>query len=653
MRVERQGSSFLGVGPVQKAAELFQTTPENILWNHTAFPYASAFVSEAIYDSAIRTALGPPSGSRKLSGVMQNAKVGIQFRRVCKLCLEDDLARFGETYWHRSHNLPGAFYCTTHKCLLHPTTLPAYGRGLARLPVECELNPSPPAWRSPGAWSLSVASQALLGRTPGLGEQRMAGFYISLAVHLGWLQDKKRVSQPALIRLMQSCFSEAFFAAAAVEFSESRAWPVQAFNPAASNRSPLKHLMVETALRHGSEKPGELSFRSSGGVRANYQAIDDALSTFGEAELQRIISAREGLTREAFLRRIGGMSAYRSYWKKCPKLLAVAQRLQTWNATLPKPTALSAHSPESVQAMDERLAAAAVAQLGTVVAANETLRLDAFMKRIGALKAWKFRKADCPKLVAAAEHVKARNAARAIDARRPNWRARDDRLSKAAEAELRRVIAANEGLTLYVFMKRLGAATAWQFYRSDHPKLAKVARRFLLWKKSRRADARQKNWHAIDDRLSMSAASELEKVMASGEFLTMYDLLRRLKATRVWQHHQSDCPKLVAVAQRCKAWTATRARERRRPDVVERDDRLSKAALAELKRVVASGKRLTLAAFMKRVGACTAWENKKDCPKLQIVAAELRAWNASTATATRQLPRSFRPAVKLSRAGGC
>lgn len=37
-----------------------------------------------------------------------------EFLRMCPVCIEEDLARFGETYWRRSHQLPGVLMCPTH-----------------------------------------------------------------------------------------------------------------------------------------------------------------------------------------------------------------------------------------------------------------------------------------------------------------------------------------------------------------------------------------------------------------------------------------------------------------------------------------------------------------------------------------------------------
>lgn len=41
-----------------------------------------------------------------------------KFLRFCPLCVNQDRAEFGETYWHRSHQLSGVLVCPKHNCYL-------------------------------------------------------------------------------------------------------------------------------------------------------------------------------------------------------------------------------------------------------------------------------------------------------------------------------------------------------------------------------------------------------------------------------------------------------------------------------------------------------------------------------------------------------
>ncbi len=40
------------------------------------------------------------------------------YARFCPQCTQEDIQNFGETYWHRIHQIPGIHICQTHKCWL-------------------------------------------------------------------------------------------------------------------------------------------------------------------------------------------------------------------------------------------------------------------------------------------------------------------------------------------------------------------------------------------------------------------------------------------------------------------------------------------------------------------------------------------------------
>lgn len=46
-----------------------------------------------------------------------------EYLRFCPLCVEEDKKEFGETYWHRLHQLPGVLVCPDHLCFLENSSL--------------------------------------------------------------------------------------------------------------------------------------------------------------------------------------------------------------------------------------------------------------------------------------------------------------------------------------------------------------------------------------------------------------------------------------------------------------------------------------------------------------------------------------------------
>lgn len=95
-------------------------TAEYLIYNHTLFPYFVAFI--------------PPERSEKIISHMRNGNgsvsyisIGLvsssmslnQYFRFCHECLREDLAAYGEPYWHRTHQAAGVFVCLKHKMPLY------------------------------------------------------------------------------------------------------------------------------------------------------------------------------------------------------------------------------------------------------------------------------------------------------------------------------------------------------------------------------------------------------------------------------------------------------------------------------------------------------------------------------------------------------
>lgn len=65
--------------------------------------------------------------------------------RFCHSCYDEDIMKFGEPYWHRTHQAAGVMVCPIHNLLLHKITHPVSDRhGLTVLPIAKHLFQSEP-----------------------------------------------------------------------------------------------------------------------------------------------------------------------------------------------------------------------------------------------------------------------------------------------------------------------------------------------------------------------------------------------------------------------------------------------------------------------------------------------------------------------------
>jgi uncharacterized protein YerC len=89
------------------------TTYESAILKLTTIPFWLAF-------DALPLEQGKLPGTHNLP-MLPGAKSGQPDRalqRWCPMCLIDDCAKYGEPYWHRSHQLPNIFVCWQHHCAL-------------------------------------------------------------------------------------------------------------------------------------------------------------------------------------------------------------------------------------------------------------------------------------------------------------------------------------------------------------------------------------------------------------------------------------------------------------------------------------------------------------------------------------------------------
>lgn len=112
--------------------EQFQTqlpnnwlTNETIIEKHTLYPYFSRFLSAEQKEKSQINMLNKVSAS-------PNFMVGVAVRqyvpqnhfwRYCPLCAQEDIEKYGETYWHRIHQIFDIRICPVHKIFLNSTNL--------------------------------------------------------------------------------------------------------------------------------------------------------------------------------------------------------------------------------------------------------------------------------------------------------------------------------------------------------------------------------------------------------------------------------------------------------------------------------------------------------------------------------------------------
>ncbi|MBP3919928.1 MAG: TniQ family protein, partial [Clostridia bacterium] len=91
---------------------------ENIIEKHTMFPYYARFLNKDRRNKAFQSLLSMDEKSCNLIYLPKNKNNEVRYLRYCPICASVDKQNYGETYWHRSHQLIGVDICPIHFCSL-------------------------------------------------------------------------------------------------------------------------------------------------------------------------------------------------------------------------------------------------------------------------------------------------------------------------------------------------------------------------------------------------------------------------------------------------------------------------------------------------------------------------------------------------------
>lgn len=93
---------------------------DDIVEKHTILPFYQGFLSKSRVDLIKHEMVsGKGYSVFRLIGQQASSIPVPRNLRFCPECLKDDYIKYGESYWHRSHQLAGVLVCIKHGCILY------------------------------------------------------------------------------------------------------------------------------------------------------------------------------------------------------------------------------------------------------------------------------------------------------------------------------------------------------------------------------------------------------------------------------------------------------------------------------------------------------------------------------------------------------
>lgn len=97
-------------------------TADEIILQHTLYPYYARFFDASRKENALQTMLGEGKQHSSLMLLMGNEQTKTKhdkYLRYCPFCSQEDMEQYGETYWHRIHQIDDLRICPKHNVFLN------------------------------------------------------------------------------------------------------------------------------------------------------------------------------------------------------------------------------------------------------------------------------------------------------------------------------------------------------------------------------------------------------------------------------------------------------------------------------------------------------------------------------------------------------
>ena len=235
---------------------------ERLIDNHTLLPLYAPFLP-ANRVRALREDMALGSGQRihTRAGIKASRVSYPEYLRFCARCAHEDRSQYGETYWHRIHQVPGVLLCPLDGCLLQSSSAPFQPRARFAFVVAEQVVPAGQRVGAPGATPLQVEVMAHKGKLLSIahdaawllsnpqaasGSQSIRSRYIQVLQELNLALDSGRVHIQKLVTALCNYYTPALleWLNCGLKYSSSGSWLGQLVRKGDIAQHPLYHLLL-------------------------------------------------------------------------------------------------------------------------------------------------------------------------------------------------------------------------------------------------------------------------------------------------------------------------------------------------------------------------------------------------------------------------
>lgn len=220
-------------------------TLSQLINDHTLIPYFKHFCQENDYASLLKDVKSGDTCATFSKMSLTASRIHPKHaNNYCPMCVQEDIERYGVTFWHVSHFLPGVTSCVKHGIDLISVDIP---RRALSTPPESDLKAEFKA-SHPKACLLANLSFSLLTKVNSLGDGvKAAETYRTKLVELGFAANVNSIHQRELRESLEGFWEpilDSYEVALIFNLGQGITFPSCLFYQADSHHHPLLHLLM-------------------------------------------------------------------------------------------------------------------------------------------------------------------------------------------------------------------------------------------------------------------------------------------------------------------------------------------------------------------------------------------------------------------------
>jgi len=336
-----------------------RTDAKTLLWGHTVFPYAVAFMPTAeVHRLEKKLLIGCTADQGSTASLVKSVTHGLPEFRYCPRCAREELLEKGESYWHRTHCLPGVRMCLKHGHPLHgtmrrPTTLaqnlsmplPHRQQGHAESP-SCSLALLHQVART----SAAICDGPWTHHNKWLSDYRTRATSLKLTLPSGLVAGKRMAFE------LQEAFGAEYLSDAGCGYNAiERAWPALMVRERCRVPfAPAKHILLSAFFTHHQSANSSFSYRKPGKTPIDSARVDRWLATAIKKRADAAIQRKKIVTVKSLLEDTGKWQIFRHHRASFPLTLEQIETFKKSEASQRKTGGREAHAKKLLAIQEGR-----------------------------------------------------------------------------------------------------------------------------------------------------------------------------------------------------------------------------------------------------------------------------------------------------------